>query len=386
VGWIDTLLGRAARELGNVTVEQGRVPRASSPYDSIWVGDRSALSVPAVFSAIDLIASTVASTPFAARTSANALIEPQPLIVTKPDPGCTRYEFVRDLMGSILLRGRGYVHVYARDAVTGKPGAMRVLPVDEVQVTRNAAGYRRFLWDGREWSDRDIRMIGWMSLPGMSIDSDEPVGPIQMARGRIAGEIASNDFTRRLFTDGGIVTSVLKHPLTLDEAEAAALKTAWVTALSGTREPAVLSGGIDFETVQPNLVDLALADLRKEGVLDVARMFRIPPTLLAAEVGGSSLTYQNVQEVWLQFLRLQQSWFVQIESLWTEATPSGQYVYADLDYWLRPDPRGQLDAVIAGVAAGIFTQDEGRKRLGLPPITTTPGVRTVSPAGGDQSA
>jgi HK97 family phage portal protein len=376
MSWIDALLGRDARLREEVaaSVVPGR-PRASSPYDAVWVGDRSALSVPAIFAAIDLIAGTVAATPFAARRGPNDLVMPTPPIVARPDPGATQTEFLYDFAFTYCLRGEVFLRQYARGD-DGFPKAVAILPNDLVDIARDGGGRRVFRYQGTEYSDRDIRHVYWARLPG----EDHGVGPVQLARLRIAGEIASHEFTRRLFTDGGLVTAILKHPLTLDAVEAKALKAAWIDAMSGTREPAVLSGGIEYEGVVPNLVDMALADLRKEGVLDVARLFKVPPTLLAAEIGGSSLTYQNVDQVWLNFLRLQMPLFRKIESIWSDALPRGTNAYADLDAWLRPDPKGQLDAVIAGIAGGVFTVEEGRRRLGLPPdVETSPeGMRPVS--------
>ena len=91
---------------------------------------------------------------------------------------------------------------------------------------------------------------------------------------------------------------------TLTEDDRPAVKAKWIEN-HRDHSPAVLPKGWDLTQPGANPEQSQLLETRKWGALEVARGLGIfPPELLLAEVGGSSLTYQNIAEALMTFLRV----------------------------------------------------------------------------------
>ena len=92
---------------------------------------------------------------------------------------------------------------------------------------------------------------------------------------------------------------MLKAPTPLTSDEATELRRQWETARNGTRNTAVLSGGMEYEPVELSPSDIGWLDTRSSNAQEVARIFHIPSDMLevAIQGGASSVTYRNLAEV-----------------------------------------------------------------------------------------
>ena len=95
---------------------------------------------------------------------------------------------------------------------------------------------------------------------------------------------------------GGIPNAVLKHPdeLTVGPGDAAAGPVGRAPACRRSGLPAVLSGGIEFETLQFSPADMALFELSQFNESRIAVLLGVPPFLVGLPSGGDSMTYCNV--------------------------------------------------------------------------------------------
>jgi hypothetical protein len=98
-------------------------------------------------------------------------------------------------------------------------------------------------------------------------------------------------------------------------------------------------------------------------------MFRIPGALLEFSAPGSSLTYQNVADVWVQFLRgcLQPSYLEKIEAHMSDLLPRSQAGRFNTLGLQRADIRTRYDVYEKGIATGVLTVEQAQQEEGYLP-------------------
>jgi phage portal protein BeeE len=167
----------------------------------------------------------------------------------------------------------------------------------------------------------------------------------------------------------------LKFDGALTDAGADAVKAKWVEN-HRDHSPAVLPKGWDLKETGADPGSSQLLETRKYGVLEVARGLGIfPAELLLAELGGSSLTYQNVADALMTFARvtLQPVYIAPIEESLSDLLPGTQAVRLNTSELERLGTSARWDAYAAGLGAGFVTPEqidrwEGWQRDAPPPV------------------
>lgn len=179
-------------------------------------------------------------------------------------------------------------------------------------------------------------------------------GPLEVGAGRLIAANALARYATDLAASGGIPHSVLKHPANLNAEQAANLQWKWVEARMSTMGlPAVLSGGIEYETLSYSPVDMALLDLSRFNESRIAILLGVPPFLMGLPSGGDSMTYSNVTALfdyhWRAGLRPKAAKVMPALSAWL--TPRGTTVELNRDEYVKPGPleRAQTDQILFGL-------------------------------------
>ena len=96
-------------------------------------------------------------------------------------------------------------------------------------------------------------------------------------------------------------------------------------------------------------------------------MFGIPGTLLEYSAPGSSLTYQNVTEVWNEFLKgcLLPNYLEPIEQGLGDLLPRSMVVSFYTQGLLRADIKTRYDVYASGITSGVLTQEKAQEMEGL---------------------
>jgi HK97 family phage portal protein len=166
-------------------------------------------------------------------------------------------------------------------------------------------------------------------------------------------------------------SGLLVAPGTIDEPTALAIKRAWEENYGANNlgRTAVLGDGMTYQAMNVPAEQSQLVEQFDLSVADVARAFGMPLYKIGA---GPMPTNNNVQALNQQYYSdcLQ----VHIESFelcHTEGlgVPDGYGVEFDLDGLLRMDSATQIDVLMKGVGSALYTPNEGRKKLNLPPVT-----------------
>jgi HK97 family phage portal protein len=257
---------------------------------------REALSVPAVFRAVSLLATVAGSLPIQAFRNSLLMDEP-PALIRRPDPNTSRRRFIRQTVWNMATRGEAFWYVTARDP-DGKAAALLNVPTREVQVEWDERQVRKvYRWRDKPMAQGQLRHLTFAEEDG----SLRGVGPLQLCGAAVSSAIEATEWAASFFAEGGVPSINLHSAVDLDETEATALRDKWISNAGNTAR--VTSGPLELREVQISPQDAQLLEARMASVGDVARMFGIPAHLLAHSQPGSSLTYQNLDMVAVELVR-----------------------------------------------------------------------------------
>ncbi|MBO0743665.1 MAG: phage portal protein [Candidatus Dormibacteraeota bacterium] len=257
---------------------------------------------------------------------------------TNPDPDVysSWEEFAKQLFWDYQL-GEAFILATARYA-TGFPARFHVLPPWTVNAELRD-GVRSYSVGAVDIT-ADVLHVRYAS----SVDDARGHGPLEAGRARLVAAGVLSRYAQNFAGAGGVPTSILKHPEDLTTDQAAELKREWVAARqSGLGEPAVLSGGIEWEGVQLNPKDMALVELSQLTDSRIAVLLGVPPFLVGLPSGGDPMTYQNVAALfdyhWRAGLRPKAQTVMAALSEWL--LPRGTSVELNRDAYVQPEPESR---------------------------------------------
>jgi HK97 family phage portal protein len=271
--------------------------------------------------------------------------------LTNPDPilYTSWEEFAKQLFWDYQAVGESFVYATARYA-TGWPARFHVLPPWSVNVEMDD-GRRRYTL-GEIDVTQDILHIRYQS----SVGDARGHGPLEAGASRVVAADVLTRYATTLVGNGGIPTSILRvsPDANLSDEQILRLKQDWVTArASSIGEPAVLTGGAEWEAVQLDPEKMALVDLARHNESRIAILLGVPPHLVGLPSSGDSMTYANVSAIfdyhWRSGLRPKAATVMSALSGWL--LPRGSRVELNRDEYVQPGPyeRAQTDAILHGI-------------------------------------
>lgn len=273
-----------------------------------------------------------------------------------PDKYTSWEEFAKQLFwdystGEVFVLATAY---YA----TGMPARFHVVSPWFVNAEM-VGGMRRYSIGSRDVTD-DILHIRYKSRT----DDARGHGPLEVARARLVAARMLTRYATNLAASGAIPPSILTHPETLTTKQAEALHEQWLIARTSSMGlPAVLSGGVTWESVQISPKDMALVELSQFNEARIAVLSGTPPSLVGLPSGGDPLTYRNQEGIydfhWRAYLRPRAQACMSALSWW--ALPRGTRVELNRDAYVQPGPlqRAQTDKILHSI---VEADDDGVER------------------------
>jgi phage portal protein BeeE len=150
------------------------------------------------------------------------------------------------------------------------------------------------------------------------------------------------------------------------------LVAAWETARR-TRSTAYLGRDVAADSIGFDATQIALADARSYGVLDVARVTGVPSLYLSQGPADASMTYINATQARLDLQAAMQPFTTAIAERLSFDDVTGQGVTVEFDYaaWLTVDPKYRADLWATLIPAGVLSADEARA---IEPLVAEIGV------------
>ena len=271
--------------------------------NQVFVTPETALTFSAVYAAVRVISETISQLPFNyyKKTPKGREVDNesslQYLVNKEPNAYQTKYVFFDTMITSLLLYGNCYAHI-ERDNV-GIVKQLIFIHPDEIQmkIKNNRVHYE--IRNKGKYDASDI-----IHIPDLTTDGFTGQSRISCARDNISLGIAAQTYGKNFFESGGKISGVLKHPAQLGTDAMQNLSRQWHTTYhsgyNGSFKTVVLEEGMDYKPIQLRPDEAQFLATRKFSILEISRIFRVPPHLLG---DLERATFSNIEQQGIEFVQ-----------------------------------------------------------------------------------
>lgn len=356
------------------------------------VGTHTAMTVPAFYAGVKILAETIGSMPCEVRrwTEVNSEVsEPArtsrlwTLLHDTPNREMHAGDFWEVVTAHIAIAGNAYLW-RERDDFGRVIGLWPLLP-GLVDVQRDPRTRRKVFLVSEDpdsavvapmWTEDILHLRGFgpHALKGLS-----PIGAMRELLGR---GIAEQEYQSSTLRNGARPSGVLQTDGKIDPVKGRRLARRFKRAVSGTRragETIILEHGLKWQQVSLSAADLQFIEQREFTVKDIARILRIPADMLLVSNGGD-MHYTSDESVGLRFLawtmtpwvrRLTGPVGMDPQLPWTVGSPAGRmFPHFQSDLLLRADRKTRFEAWGVALDKGWMSPDEVRVAEGRRPLGT----------------
>lgn len=370
----------------------GAVPAAAG----VSVSASAALKVPAVQSAVRVISESAASLRAKVVKIEGGRETPAPdhpvqkLIDGDVNDWTDWFGFVRDLVSMANCHDQGGIAWINRTA----SGIAEIIVFDAgvISTDRKDTGETVFSMTSRTLDPADV-----IHLRGAFTSS-----PLTLAREAIGTAIIMERHQSKFFANGARPSGVLETPKAIGDEGVKRLLSAWKLAQQGADNAGktpLLWDGTTYRPLTMNSTDAQFLELRKFVIIEIARAFRVPPSMLfeldratwsnGEQQGKEFLTYSL--EPWLQALE-----GALRRALFSKEERAGYRIVFERDDLTRADIGARATAYSSLIASRVLNPNEAREWEDLPPYpegdtfanpntgSNQPGAAAPQPANEDR--
>lgn len=261
-------------------------------------GSSAAMKLSAVYCATNQISNSVAMLPLdiikwdngVKRKVKGNLWE---ILNLKPDQNHTHFQFLKQLVESVILNGNGYAYITRDEQLNVK--SLQYINPDFVTPLPQPDGRLKYLVAGLSEAVDEVNMIH------LYLHCDEQgngISLLKYARNTLDSTTAAETQARNYFSNGGSLNGILKASATLNKEQKQQIKDSWNQAFTGDGHSgvAILPQGLEYTPISVNPADQQLLESREFGVIEIARWFCIPPSKLMewSDVSYNALEYAQL--------------------------------------------------------------------------------------------
>ena len=337
-------------------------------YTGEKVNEMSALGISTVYSAISLIADSIALLPVKTLRydGQKTIFTEKPKFLEKPNVSLdlTMFSLLHQTITSMAMHGNAFILV-DKDR-QGRPIQLTPVHPEKVKVEMQNSQKVFMLQTTKGSYDRKISSNNmlhfvWYAYPGQLVG----VSPLRTNSNTYGLALAMERHIAQFYGQGGTPSSVLETDRDLTAEQANILKETWINNHNKNRKPAVLTGGLKWKAISDAAGNELIA-ARDQIVHEIARVFRIPAHLLLSKDGSN--VYSNIESNGLAFIRhTLLPWIRRIEDGFTTLLPGKQFVKLDTDEYARGDQLSRVRSFQVAVSSGIMTPNEARAKMDLEP-------------------
>lgn len=339
----------------------------------IVVTPQTALQFMAVYGAINTISTDVAKLPRRVmKRSRNGGAVPyskHPVrrLLVKPNDESNGFRYWQASMGRCLGWGNDYSEII-RDG-DGTPRKLWPLHPGHIKPKRTSSKtlYYEDQNTGKRWDPENI-----LHIAGLGFDGISGYSPIMMGRQAIGAGIGAEQFGATFFGNGAVPQGLLKTAKRLTEAAARRLRESFGLVHGGSANAnrlAVLEEGLEWQNTQVAPEAAQFLATRQFSVLEIARMFNIPPHKL---MDYSQSHLANVEESNRDYLETTlMAWLAALEAeinakLFFEDEQERFYCDHDTSLLLRGNTAARGDYYERMKRNGVLNADTIAAMEGLP--------------------
>jgi len=281
------------------------------------------------------------------------------------------FEWREMLQGHLTLRGNAYCQILSNN----KGEITELLPIhpDRVKLEMLSTGDYRYRITQNGGTEMLLPRGDVWHLRGLSSDGLIGLSPIELARESLGMALAAQDYGARFFANDAKPTGGwIEFPGNFKDAEAKRVfRESYQQAQSGSNrgKVLVLENGMKFHEVGVTNKDAQFLELRKFQITDIARLFRVPPHMIA---DLDRATFSNIEQQSLEFvMHTMTPWAERWESsiecdlIYDSDDLEVEFDFANL---MRGDAASRSAYYQSGIQNGWLTRNEARVAENLNPI------------------
>ena len=338
----------------------------------------SALRLAAVYACVRILSETMASLPLVLyrqrkdggkdRVTDHWLYQ---VLAKRPNRYQNPFEWREMLQGHLALRGNAFCQIIT----DGRGEITQLVPIhpDRVRMELLASGEYRYRVRNQGGQEMLLPRGQVWHLRGLSSDGLFGLSPIELARESLGMALAAQDYGARFFNNDAKPTGGwIEFPGTFKDQEAKRVfRESYQAAQSGANrgKVLVLENGMKFHEVGVTNKDAQFLELRKFQITDIARLFRVPPHMIA---DLDRATFSNIEQQSLEFVMhtmtpWAERWEAAIEA---DLMLDGDELEVEFDFanLMRGDAASRSAYYQSGIQNGWLTRNEARVAENLNPI------------------
>ena len=344
------------------------------------VNERTAMQMTAVYACVRILAESIASLPlhvFKKGENGNRVEATDlPLFFMlhdEPNPEMTSFIWRETMMTHLLLWGNCYSQIL-RNGRGEILGLYPLLP-NKMSVERDEKGqlyYRYTRFDNEPPTMKDNIVIlmpeDVLHIPGLGFDGLVGYSPISMSKNAIGLAMAAEEYGSKFFANGAAPAGVLEHPGLIKDVSK--LRESWNSTFGGSQNAgkvAILEEGLHFNPISMSPQVSQLLETRQYQLNEIARIFRIPPHMLA---DLSKATFSNIEFQSLEFVKYTlDPWVNRWEqslrrALLNEKEKQKYTIRFNVDGLLRGDYKSRMEGYAVGINNGFMCPNDIRRLEG----------------------
>ena len=333
----------------------------------------SAMNISAVYRATEIISDSIAMLPIRLKNieaEHKSEIDNHPILEAFNDKFglMTKFNLIKLLIQSVLLRGNGFAYIERADDGTVKK--IKFIPSENVVINFNPLKPENLFYTVTGMKGK-IEPCNMIHLLKNTYDGVNGISVLKF--GSRAIDLANNteNSANGFFENGCNLAGILTVQGQLTDKQKEDIRTSWGRAYSnGGNGLAVLQGNMSYQQVQLDAKDAQLLESRQFNVQDIARFFGISPTLLGDLSNASYNTIEATQQQFL--LHTLQPYIVMCEEEFNRKLikPSEKGLYIDLDETalLKADKNALASYYGTLLDKAVLCVNEVRKELGYAEI------------------
>ena len=339
-----------------------------STNSGVVINEENVLKVNAVYAAVRIIADSISTLPvdtFKRVNGTRSPYRPKPEWLDMPEIGVTFSDLTQVALVSLLLNGNAFIRILRDER--GVAGLVVLNPI-KVQVTRTADQTRPlYVYDNHTTITHDEMLhIKELVMPGQQRGKSR----IELVKENLGLASALEQFAARFFS-GANSSGIIEYPGNLTKEQALDLANAFENEHKGLRKShrtGVLFGGAKFQRTTPDNNTSQFIESRKFAVEEIARVFRVPPSMLGVIEPGAS-SYNSLEQNSINFVvHTLRPYIYKLEQAFTRLLPQGVFVKYNVDGLLRGDSAARSAYYASAIQNGYMSINQVRALEDAAPV------------------
>lgn len=283
---------------------------SSDSYSGKRVTTTDALSLGAVFSAVEKISEAIGTLPlkvFRIMDDGDRIEARNHrtwrMLHDQPNPVTSAHRFWSTVAAQMLLWGNAYIYKErSRDALE-EVESLWLLDPAEVVVNWNGR-VKSFTLPGPPQKTFSLDEV--LHIPAFSLDGIYGCSRITYCRQTLGTALARAEFEGSFYRQGARIPGVLEHPGRLGKdgiKNLAESFSRWHGGSGDKHKVPVLEEGMHFNGISMPMQDMQFIESQRLSLTEIAIIFNLPPAYLGGTT-GDSLTYATTESNQIQFAQL----------------------------------------------------------------------------------